>query len=222
MIPWPRFAETPFKKIKVPQELYVEMMLAYNKARFNEIQYDAYFDDDYQMIVSGGSVSILNSNNPFYLRASIPRHIFNKWGEQLQPLLEEWSGTELRFIQGYGIRSYVKDSILAVHRDEIKTHIISAIIHIDEYPDVKWPLDFIDHEGQHHQVTFDPGDMLMYESLCVHARETPFVGEFYRNMYFHWCPADWNPTPYQNNRLRYTSIEEAKSEYQFNTVKRTN
>lgn len=220
MEPWPRFAEDmPFKKIKVPQELYIEMMLAYNDARFNEIQYDAYFDDDYQMIVSGGSVSILNTRHPFYLRAQVPKHYFDKWGKQLQPLMEEWCGKKLKFIQGYGIRSYVKDSILAVHRDEITTHVISAIVHIDEYPSVKWPLDFIDHEGEQHQVTFDMGDMLMYESLCVHARATPFKGEFYRNMYFHWCPEDWDYSPYINHKLRYTSLEEAKYEYQFNKFK---
>ena len=69
----------------------------------------------------------------------------------------------------------MRDSILCVHRDEIQTHIISLIVHIDEYPDVKWPLDFIDHEGKHHEVTFDKQDMLMYESLCVHARQHPLL-----------------------------------------------
>jgi len=214
MQPWSRFAkDKPFKKVKVPKDLYVEMMLAYNDARFNEIQFDPYFDDDYNMIVSGGSVSVLNTKRPFYLRAQLAKDLFDRWGQALQPQMEEWCGQELRFVQGYGIRSYIKDSILAVHRDEITTHVISAIIHIDEYPSVKWPLDFIDHEGEHHKVTFDSGDMLMYESLCVHARSTPFQGEFYRNMYFHWCPKVWDSFPYVSHKLRYKSIEEAQNEY---------
>ena len=45
-------------------------------------------------------------------------------------------------------------------------------------------LDFIDHEGKHHEVTFDKQDMLMYESLCVHARATPFIGEYYKTCTF--------------------------------------
>lgn len=212
--PWPRFAKgLPFKKIKIPNELLVDFQVAYNQARFNDIQNDYYYDPEYDKTVAGGSVAMIECPKPFYLRSTISPHIFTRWSKILQPYMEEWSGKELEFITGYGIRSYVKDSMLAVHRDEIKTHIISAIIHIDEHPDVKWPLDFVDHEGNHHQVTFERGEMLMYESLCVHAREMPFIGEYYRNMYFHWAPIDWDHTPYIGNRVRYKSIKEAQDEY---------
>jgi len=212
--PWPRFAEgLPFKKIKIPPELLIDFQVAYNQARFNDIQDDYYFDPEYGKTVAGGSVSIIECQKPFYLRSTISPHIFNRWSKILQPYMEEWSGKELEFVTGYGIRSYVKDSTLAVHRDEIKTHIISAIIHVDEHPDVKWPLDFVDHEGNHHQVTFEKGEMLMYESLCVHAREMPFIGEYYRNMYFHWMPIDWDHSPYVNNTVRYKTIKEAQNEY---------
>lgn len=210
--PWPKFTKEGFKKIKLPDDIYLEMMIAYNQARFNDIQDDSYYDPDYGATVAGGSVSIYSCQKPFYLRATVPPHIFRRWGERLQPMMEEWCGEQLEFITGYGIRSYVKDSALAVHRDEIATHIISLIVHIDEYPDVKWPLDFIDHDGKHHEVTFDKQDGLLYESLCVHAREKLFIGEYYRNMYFHWCPVNWDPSPYQENTVRYKSIKEALNE----------
>ena len=210
--PWSRFTKEGFKKTKVPDDLYLDMAVAYNQARFTDIQQDYYYEEHYGHSVAGGSVAMYDNPRPFYLRANIQQHIFRRWAKRLQPMMEEWCGEELEFIQGYGIRSYMRDSILCVHRDEIQTHIISLIVHIDEYPDVKWPLDFIDHEGKHHEVTFDKQDMLMYESLCVHARSTPFIGEYYRNMYFHWCPVDWDPTPYDNNTLRYKSIQEALDE----------
>jgi hypothetical protein len=31
-------------------------------------------------------------------------------------------------------------------------------------------------------MVFEPGETLMYESLCPQARLTPFEGEYYRNM----------------------------------------
>ena len=138
---------------------------------------------------------------------------FKKLDTLLRPLAEEWSGVELEFVNGYGVRSYVRDSILNVHRDNPASHIISAIIFVDEYPGkIKWPLDFVDHDKKHHQVTFEFGDMLLYESLCPHAREIPFPGEFYRNMYLHWKPKNWDPTPYSQNKLKYSSIQEALNE----------
>lgn len=210
--PWPRFTKEGFKKIKLPDDIYLEFMLAYNQARFNEVQDDSYYDIEYEQNVAGGSVSIYDCPRPFYLRATIPPHIFARWAKRLQPMMEEWCGQELEFITGYGIRSYVRDSRLVVHRDEVATHLISLIVHIDEYPDVKWPLDFIDHDGKHHKVTFDKQDALLYESLCVHARDTLFTGEYYRNMYFHWCPLNWDPSPYEEGKIRYKSIQEALDE----------
>ena len=105
-----------------------------------------------------------------------------------------------------------------MHRDEIKTHIVSCIIFIDEQPkNTNWPLDFWDHDGIRHKVIFEPGDMLLYESLCVHSRYTPFQGEYYRNMYFHWRPDNWDHTPYKNNKVQYLCPAEVDDEYRKST-----
>jgi prolyl 4-hydroxylase len=53
-------------------------------------------------------------------------------------------------------------------------------------------LDFFDHKHKHHQIFFEPGEMLLYESLCAHGRLAPFKGDYYRNMYFHWKPKNWD------------------------------
>jgi prolyl 4-hydroxylase len=55
--------------------------------------------------------------------------------------------------------------------------------------------------------------MLFYESLCAHARLTPFNGEYYRNMYFHWKPKYWNSEDYINLRTTFTGMEEYYSFY---------
>lgn len=210
---WPKFAKgLPFKKIKVPNELLIDIQAEYDKAKFNDSSADTCFNAQLGRVMNVGGIYFDNYEKPFYLRSLLSNKTFTSWDKTLQPCMEEWSGKELEFITGYGIRSYVKNSMLIAHRDVVDTHIISAIIHVDEYPDVKWPLDFVDHEGNHHQVTFDRGEMLMYESLCVHARETPFPGEYYRNLYLHWRPIDWDPTPYKKNRTDYASIKAGQDE----------
>jgi prolyl 4-hydroxylase len=102
---------------------------------------------------------------------------------------------------------------LHLHRDRYDTHIISCIVFIDEESCEKWPLDFFDHDFNHHKVVFEPGDMLFYESLCAHARLTPFNGEYYRNMYFHWKPKYWNPEDYIDLKTTFTGMEEYYSFY---------
>jgi prolyl 4-hydroxylase len=211
--PWPRFGETPFKKVKLSKEMWFEVLLEYNRARFNDISNNSYFEPEYDAFACDGAIAMVNHEEPFALTSYVDKQKLRDWSVHLQPIAEEWSGKKLRFHTAFGIRSYQKDSILCCHRDNIDTHVISAIIFVDEYPDVKWPLDFIDHEGKHHQVTFEKGDMLLYESLCAHARMTPFPGEFYRNMYFHWAPVDWDYTPYKENKVRYKSIKEVQDEY---------
>jgi prolyl 4-hydroxylase len=128
---------------------------------------------------------------------------------EITPLIEAWAGRPLERSWGYGIRSYGPGSVLHVHRDRVDTHVISCIVHVADRAPQPWPLDFIDHQGGHHSLCFEQGMMLFYESLCPHARTQPFAGEYYRNMYFHWRPRDWNPAPYQSLRCKFASLEEA-------------
>ena len=43
--PWPRFTKEGFKKTKVPDDLYLDMAVAYNQARFTDIQQDYYYEE---------------------------------------------------------------------------------------------------------------------------------------------------------------------------------
>ena len=145
--PWPRFVDTPFKKVKLPIEMQYDIKTAYNMCRFNRVVYaENVWGDDYQAFVADGTVGLLNSNKPFCLVSDVPTEWFLRWEKVLRPIAEEWCGIELEFVNAYGVRSYVRDSILNVHRDNPRTHVISAIIFVDEYPGkIQWPLDFVDH-----------------------------------------------------------------------------
>ena len=50
------------------------------------------------------------------------------------------------------------------------THVISAIINVDQDVDQDWPLYIQDHEGVTHKVFLQPGEMLWYESARLVAK----------------------------------------------------
>lgn len=68
-------------------------------------------------------------NVPIHL-TSMPclQRLFN----DLLPLMEEWSGKKLKSTACYGVRHYFRDSVLANHVDRVDTHVISAIINVEQ------------------------------------------------------------------------------------------
>ena len=139
----------------------------------------------------------------------------DKGFEILTPILEEWSGIELLPSVGYGIRHYPDGSVLNLHRDVIQSHVLSCIIYVDRKSPKNWALDYYDHDHKHHEVFFEKGDILLYESLCVHGRITPFEGEFYRNMYFHWRPAVWEQQFLEKYRRMKSSFRDEEHFLQY-------
>ena len=97
----------------------------------------------------------------------------------------------------YGIRSYNKEATLINHLDRLTTHHVSSIVIVDKDLDCgcnqtkgvenDWPLDFQDHNGEWHKVYAEIGDIILYESAtCLHGREEPFKGNWFRNFYVHY------------------------------------
>ena len=67
---------------------------------------------------------------------------------QLQKIMEDWAKVELNNIfMMYGIRRYTRGAVLLQHVDKIPSHIISAILQIDQKVDEDWPLTITDHKG---------------------------------------------------------------------------
>jgi len=208
MVLLPRFAQTPFQLLETPKRLQEMLERDYRTMLFEPVRQVVEDDNSYQAAVIDG-ISSTRSRTPELRYSPISGALMKLAYDQLTPLIDQWAGQPLEQSWGYGIRSYGPGSYLHMHRDRVETHVVSCIVHVEDQSNHDWPLDFIDHEAMHHRVLFKPGTMLFYESLCPHGRASEFDGNFYRNMYFHWRPKNWDPTPYQRLDSKFASIEEA-------------
>jgi prolyl 4-hydroxylase len=58
-----------------------------------------------------------------------------------------------------------------MHVDTVNTHVVSAIINVDQDVDEPWYLVILDHDYNEHKVEMKAGDMLLYESAkLLHGR----------------------------------------------------
>ena len=206
MVLLPRFASTPFRLLATPQCLQNALEDEYKAMSFEPVQEDARLDPSFEAEVISG-ISSVRSKTPDLRYSPMSAELMTLAYDQLTPLMEQWVGQPLERSWGYGVRSYGPGSWLHMHRDRVDTHVVSCIVHVADQSNQPWPLDFIDHEAVHHRVLFKPGSMLFYESLCPHGRASEFEGEFYRNMYFHWCPKEWDPAPCQQLESTFSSVE---------------
>jgi prolyl 4-hydroxylase len=114
---------------------------------------------------------------------------------EMRQRLTKWIGykSTLRHVSTYGIREYTRGSSLENHYDKKNTHVISAIIHLEDTSDTPWPLYIEDHNFKPHEVTMEYGDVIFYESTtCLHGRPRQFEGDSYKNMYIHFSPERWS------------------------------
>lgn len=108
--------------------------------------------------------------------------------EQVQEVLEAWSGQSLIPTSTYGIRVYYDGSYLVPHVDRLPL-VLSAIINVAQEVEEDWVLEVIGHDGVAVNLTMAPGDMVLYESHSViHGRPFVLRGEHYANMFLHFEP----------------------------------
>jgi len=66
---------------------------------------------------------------------------------------------------------YNNGSVLRMHVDTVNTHVVSAIINVDQEVEQDWPLLILDHSDNEHRVVMRAGDMVLYESAkLLHGR----------------------------------------------------
>lgn len=107
--------------------------------------------------------------------------------DTLKPLMEDWSNKSLNPTYVYGIRTYHRGAVLKTHRDRLETHIISAIINVDQKVDKDWPLVIDDNYYRRHHVMLKPGDMIFYEGArLTHGRPFEFIGDSFANIFCHF------------------------------------
>lgn len=139
-----------------------------------------------------GSESKMNSK--ILDMQNIPKHLLDETVATFKTLLTHWIGykSNLHFVNVYGIREYSNGGSLDNHYDRKHTHIISAIIHIEDDCDEKWELYIEDHHFRPHYLTMNYGDVIFYESTtCLHGRPNPLKGSMHRNMYIHFKVDNW-------------------------------
>jgi prolyl 4-hydroxylase len=112
--------------------------------------------------------------------------------DTMKPLMEKWAGVELEPTFVYGIRVYHSNAILKTHRDRLETHIISAIINVDQIVEEDWPLIIEDNYYRQHEVILKPGEMIFYEGgRLVHGRPNPLKGQLFANIFCHFKPVGY-------------------------------
>ncbi len=72
------------------------------------------------------------SNRTVLLKPHTPLVFNSVVYKALQPMMEEWSGVTLTPSMTYGIRRYMRDAWLMLHVDRLNTHVVSAILQIDQ------------------------------------------------------------------------------------------
>ena len=112
-------------------------------------------------------------------------------------------------------RTYHEHSWLREHVDIGETHLISAIINVaQELPEgvendaekkeqYTWPLNILDHNGNRHWISMEPGDAVLYESAkCIHGRMQPLKAAKYANIFTHFKPREWRKPAINDKRHR--------------------
>lgn len=114
-------------------------------------------------------------------------------GNELKPMLSDWyHGNDPLFLTSiYGVRRYTNGSILRMHVDTVGTHVVSAIINVDQNVTNDWPLIILGHNDEEYSINMKPGDILLYESAkLLHGRPEPMNGLHYDNIFVHYAPVD--------------------------------
>ena len=123
-----------------------------------------------------------------------PSELLTELRETFKDILTKWIEYKSQLVHTatYGVRKYLRGSHLGNQYDRKNTHVISAIIHLDDVSDKPWNLYIEDHHFRPHNVTMEYGDIVLYESTtCLHGRPEPFEGESHCNMYVHFKPERW-------------------------------
>lgn len=108
--------------------------------------------------------------------------------ETLLPLHEKEFGVKLIPEVMFGVRTYLKDSMLDMHYDKYITHHVGSIICVDKdlNGEDDWPLHLIDHNGKEHLLYLNVGDIVFYEAAkLLHGRPTHLKGNFFSILMYH-------------------------------------
>jgi prolyl 4-hydroxylase len=177
----PNYTQVGFKKDKLDDQLFEKIKKFYTSNQ----------EKNKPEFVEGGYVEIQETGESGSEVIELSDELRKEIHNSLKPQLEAWSNTELIPTFVYGIRVYKKGSVLIPHRDKLKTHIISAIINVDQEIDEGWPLIIEDNYYRKHHVFLNPGEVMFYEGARLrHGRPLPLNGDKFANIFCHFMPVN--------------------------------
>lgn len=114
-----------------------------------------------------------------------------KLHDALLPICMEWANRKLRPTFVYGVRTYHDGAVLKVHVDRPVTHMVSAIINVDQKVRTPWALlvqGEVTDVQPWKQVYLAPGEVLLYEGhRLAHGRPNALDGDSFANAFVHYA-----------------------------------
>lgn len=201
------YTKLGFKKIKTPKDAWEPLIQFYEK--HNDKEHLESWPRAYTYVNTWESPSYMVSfeDSAFREGQEVKKLIW----DACKPVLEEWTGKKVEPTSLYGIRVYHDKAILATHVDRLPL-VSSAIINVAQIGmNSPWPVEVYDHDGQAHNVTMEPGDMVLYESHTVlHGRPFPMNGSLYANVFVHYKPIDHDEMNERDRLIREGKLDEAE------------
>lgn len=178
----PHYTKIGFEKRQLPEPLFLKIKAFYEQNKMMPESESIPGD----FVYKAGVQTFQPSSELVSLSSALRDEIH----DTLKALLEQWSNTILEPTYVYGIRVYLDQAVLKTHRDRLDTHIISAIINVDQEVQEDWPLLIEDNYYRPHQVILKPGEVVFYEGArLTHGRPTPLQGNSFANIFTHFKPA---------------------------------
>jgi hypothetical protein len=160
------YTELGFKKLKLPPDVWQALSGFYQKNK--HLAVEEKWGRGYTYVNHWESPSYMVSVEDMHLEGAGPALKQLVW-DGVKPIIEEWVGRDIAPTSMYGVRIYTNNSILATHVDRLPL-VSSCIINVDQEEMAEpWPIEVYDHAGRAHNVTMEPGDMVLYEVCPVPA-----------------------------------------------------
>lgn len=183
----PRFTETGFQKIKLPDQLHSAVQDWYRQHRQNS-------KPESSQPAFGMNCNTGYDNDDWVIHPD--EAVLNPVEEHIRQKLADWTGQNVNERTAlYGVREYHRGSICGLHVDNMETHAFSAIYQVDQRGmDESWASDYVTHQGEEGKAYLQPGEVLLYESASsLHGRRSPLRGDEFANLFFHFRSPNWLP-----------------------------
>lgn len=179
------YTEVGFKKIRAPEKMFNLLKEFWEKNKDKQVNENWPKGNTYTNHWKAPTTMVSVENKGLRGGGSFLKQML--W-DAARDTIQEWTGEELTQCSLYGIRVYTEGAMLATHVDRMPL-ISSAIVNVAQDVDEPWPIEVIGHDGKAHNVTMEPGDMVLYESHSIlHGRPFPLKGRFYANVFVHFEP----------------------------------